>query len=200
MAMKIKQMSDAELVSLYQQGNQQAFAVLLNRYKSKVYSTVYMIVRDRYTAEDITQDVFVKVVDKLRSGAYVESGKFAPWIMRMAHNAAIDIFRKHKRNPHIRMEDGSSVFNSLSFSTSNAESVQIKTEMHQKLRDHIKNLPQTQKEVLLMRHFAQMSFQEIADFTGVSINTALGRMRYALINLRKQLENEIAYDQNLYPS
>ena len=196
----MKQLSDSELVALYQQGNQNAFATLLNRYKSKVYSTVYLIVKDRYVAEDLTQDIFIKVVDKLRSGSYNEEGKFAPWVMRMAHNAAIDHFRKNKRYPQIRMEDGTPLFNSMSFASTNAESVQIKTEVHQKLREQIKNLPQSQKEVLLMRHFAQMSFQEIADFTGVSINTALGRMRYALINLRKQLEKEKIYDQNLYPS
>lgn len=198
--MKENAISDAKLVSLYIQGNEDAFAMLLKRHKSKVYSTIYLIVKDQYVAEDLMQEAFIKAINKLRSGSYNEEGKFQPWIVRIAHNLAIDYFRREKRYPTIVMEDGSNIFNSLSFSEESMESVKIKNETHSILREMIQTLPEAQKEVLLMRHYADMSFQEIAEATGVSINTALGRMRYALINLRKKLENQnIAYDKNFYP-
>ncbi|MFN6946679.1 MAG: RNA polymerase sigma factor [Cytophagaceae bacterium] len=198
--MKENAISDAKLVSLYIQGNEDAFAMLLKRHKSKVYSTIYLIVKDQYVAEDLMQEAFIKAINKLRSGSYNEEGKFLPWIVRIAHNLAIDYFRRAKRYPTIVMEDGSNIFNSLSFSEDSMETVKIKNETHSTLREMIQALPEAQKEVLLMRHYADMSFQEIAEATGVSINTALGRMRYALINLRKQLEkHNIAYDKNFYP-
>ena len=198
--MKTKIQSDGELVSQYIQGNEAAFAQLLHKHKSKIYTTIYLIVRDTYVAEDLLQDTFIKAIKKLKSGEYNEEGKFLPWLLRIAHNLAIDTFRRAKRYPTIVMEDGSSIFNSLQFSEDSTESVKIKDETHQTLRRLIQTLPDVQKEVLLMRHYSEMSFQEIAEATGVSINTALGRMRYALINLRKKLQKEnIAYDQNLYP-
>ncbi|MBX9853585.1 MAG: sigma-70 family RNA polymerase sigma factor [Cytophagaceae bacterium] len=197
--MKNKMISDAQLVSLYIKGNEEAFAQLLKRHKSKVYTTIYLIVKDQYIAEDLLQETFIKAINKLRSGDYNEEGKFLPWVMRIAHNLAIDYFRRAKRYPTVIMEDGTSIFNSLNFSEDSTESIQIKDETHALLRNLIQTLPDPQKEVLLMRHYGEMSFQEIAEATGVSINTALGRMRYALINLRKKLEkNNIAYDQNLY--
>lgn len=192
--------TDAQLVSQYIQGNEEAFAQLLKRHKSKVYTTIYLIVKDQYIAEDLLQETFIKAIKKLRSGDYNEEGKFLPWIMRIAHNLAIDYFRRAKRYPTVIMEDGTSIFNSLNFSEDSMESIRIKDETHAILKDLIKTLPEPQKEVLLMRHYGEMSFQEIAEATGVSINTALGRMRYALINLRKKLEKtNIAYDKNLYP-
>jgi len=195
-----KRTTDAELVSQYIKGNEAAFAQLLKRHKSRVYTTIYLIVKDQYVAEDLMQDTFIKAVNKLKSGNYNEEGKFLPWIIRIAHNLAIDYFRKEKRYPTIVMEDGSNVFNSLEFSEDSMESMKIKNETYTLLRELIKTLPEAQKEVLLMRHYGEMSFQEIADATGVSINTALGRMRYALINLRKKLEKKnIAYDNNIYP-
>lgn len=197
--MKNNNLSDAQLISLYLKGQDSAFQELLNRHNSKVFTTIFLIVKDRYVAEDLTQDVFIKAIKKLNSGTYNEEGKFAPWIGRIAHNIAIDYFRKKKRYPTIMMEDGSNVFNSLEFTEESIESIKIKDETHTKLRAMIKDLPENQREVLVMRHYAEMSFQEIADATGVSINTALGRMRYALINLRKQIEQtNIAYDRNLY--
>ena len=193
------QVNDSELVSLYIQGDEKAFAKLVQRHKSKIYTTVYMIVKDQYVAEDLTQDAFVKAVEMLKSGRYNDEGKFLPWILRIAHNLAIDFFRREKRYPEVVFEDGSSVFNALEFADDSYESLQIKQETHQHLRELIQRLPDTQKEVLIMRHYEDMSFQEIADATGVSINTALGRMRYALINLRKQLSNSTPeYDTNLY--
>ena len=198
--MKTNFVSDAYLVSQYIKGNEEAFAQLLKRHKSKVYTTIYLIVRDQYIAEDLLQETFIKAIKKLRSGSYNEEGKFLPWIVRIAHNLAIDYFRREKRYPTIVLEDGSNVFNSLAFSEDSSESIKIKDETHSLLRELIQQLPEAQKEVLLMRHYADMSFQEIAEATGVSINTALGRMRYALINLRKKLEqNNIAYDKNIYP-
>lgn len=192
--------SDSQLISQYKNGNEEAFATLVNRHKKKIYTTIYMIVKDQYLAEDLMQEVFVKVVKTVKSGRYNEEGKFLPWVSRIAHNLAIDNFRKAKRYPNIVMEDGSSVFNTLEFSEDSIESRQIKEDTHALLRDLIKDLPDAQREVLMMRHYMQMSFQEIADTTGVSINTALGRMRYALINLRKKMDKKnVAYDQNLYP-
>jgi len=197
--MKEMNVSDGTLVSLYIKGNEEAFAMLLKKHKSKVYTTIYLIVRDQYIAEDLLQETFIKAIKKLKSGEYNEEGKFLPWITRIAHNLAIDYFRREKRYPTVVMEDGSSVFNSLSFSEESLESIKIKDETHTLLRELIQTLPEAQKEVLLMRHYSDMSFQEIAEATGVSINTALGRMRYALINLRKKLEKtNIAYDKNIY--
>jgi RNA polymerase sigma factor (sigma-70 family) len=193
------QLSDSALVSLYIAGNENAFEILLNRYKNKVYTTIVLIVKDSYTAEDLLQDTFIKAVHTMKSGRYNEEGKFSSWICRIAHNLAIDYFRKEKRSPMIMLEDGSNVFNTLSFADDSAEDQKIKEETHNRLRELIQQLPPTQKEVLIMRHYGDMSFQEIADATGVSINTALGRMRYALINLRKKLSTEnVSYDKNLY--
>lgn len=193
------QMSDSALVSLYIAGNEGAFEQLVNRHKNKVYTTILLIVKDSYTAEDLMQDAFIKAIHTMKGGRYNEEGKFSSWICRIAHNLAIDHFRKEKRSPVITLEDGSNVFNNMSFSEDSAESLQIKEDTHARLRELIQTLPQSQREVLMMRHYAEMSFQEIADATGVSINTALGRMRYALINLRKKmLKNNIAHDTNLY--
>ncbi len=191
--------NESELVSAYIRGDENAFATLVKRYKSKVYTTIYLVVKDQYVAEDLMQDTFIKAIKTLRNGKYNEEGKFLPWILRIAHNLAIDYFRRARRYPSVVFEDGNSVFNSLSFAESSIETKQIKKESHDHLRDLIKRLPDQQREVLIMRHYEDMSFQEIADATGVSINTALGRMRYALINLRKMMSKSVyAYDTNLY--
>jgi len=192
--------SDSSLVILYINGNEKAFEQLVQRHKSKIYTTIYLIVKDPYVAEDLLQDTFIKAVTTIKSGRYNDEGKFLPWIMRIAHNLAIDYFRRERRYPTVILEDGSNVFNTLDFSEDSAESIQIRKETHERLRELIQNLPEQQREVLMMRHYGEMSFQEIADATGVSINTALGRMRYALINLRKQMiKNKIRYDSNIYP-
>jgi RNA polymerase sigma-70 factor (ECF subfamily) len=198
--MNIVQLSDSALVSLYIAGNENAFELLVNRHKNKVFTTILLIVKDTDTAEDLLQDTFIKAIHTMKSGRYNEEGKFSSWICRIAHNLAIDFFRKEKRSPMINIEDSSNIFNTLSFSEESIESIQIKEETHERLRELIQQLPEAQKEVLIMRHYADMSFQEIAETTGVSINTALGRMRYALINLRKKMTNSnIAYDKNFYP-
>ena len=192
--------SDSQLVSLYQTGNEEAFEMLLHRHKSRIYTAIYMIVKDRYEAQDLLQDTFIKAINTIKGGRYNEEGKFLPWISRIAHNLAIDHFRRNKRYPEVVLEDGSRVFDSMQFSEESYETKQLLRDTKSRLRDLIMELPAEQKQVLIMRHYLEMSFQEIADRTGVSINTALGRMRYALINLRKKMiKNNIAYDKDLYP-
>ncbi|MCR9081537.1 sigma-70 family RNA polymerase sigma factor [Algoriphagus sp. NF] len=191
---------DGELITQYRNGHEAAFDLLVDRYKSKVFTTIFLIVKDQDLAEDLLQEVFVKVINTLNSDRYNEEGKFQPWIMRIAHNLAVDHFRKAKRYPMIMMEDGSNVFNSLRFSEGNAEDEKVKEEEIALVRRLIDELPEAQKQVLIMRHYMDMSFQEIADQTGVSINTALGRMRYALIHLRKKMKQiNFAYDKTIYP-
>jgi RNA polymerase sigma-70 factor (ECF subfamily) len=142
----------------------------------------------------------VKVLNTINSDKYNEEGKFQPWVMRIAHNLAIDYFRKAKRYPTILMEDGSNIFNSLKFSEETIEDRKVRDEGIDLVKRLIEELPETQKEVLIMRYYVDMSFQEIADQTGVSINTALGRMRYALIHLRKKMKQlNFAYDKTIYP-
>lgn len=192
--------SDSQLVSQYKNGSEEAFAELVNRHKNKIYTTIYLIVKDQYLAEDLLQETYVKVVNKIKSGSYHEEGKFLPWVSRIAHNLAIDHFRKAKRYPVIVMEDGNNVFNTLEFSEDSIESKKIQQDTHALLKKLIEELPDSQREVLMMRHYMEMSFREIAEATNVSINTALGRMRYALINLRKKMnELNVTYDENLYP-
>ncbi|TDQ12962.1 RNA polymerase ECF family sigma subunit [Algoriphagus boseongensis] len=191
---------DSELIAQYRNGSEVAFDLLVDRYQSKIYTTIFLIVKDQKIAEDLLQDVFVKVVQTLNSDRYNEEGKFQPWILRIAHNLAVDHFRKQKRYPTILMEDGSNVFNSLKFAEDSVEDKRIKEDTIELVKRLIEELPESQKEVLIMRHYLDMSFQEIADQTGVSINTALGRMRYALIHLRKKMKQlNIAYDKTFYP-
>jgi RNA polymerase sigma factor (sigma-70 family) len=198
--MNIYKVSDQKLVSLYINGNEEAFAQLVKRHKSKVFTTIVLIVKDRYLAEDLLQETFIKAVNTIKNGRYNEEGKFLPWVMRIAHNLAVDHFRKEKRYPTIIMDDGSPFFNTLKFAEESYENVQIVKDTHERLKGLIQELPDAQKEVLIMRHYMKMSFKEIAESTGVSINTTLGRMRYALINLRKKMIiTKSAYDKNFYP-
>ena len=199
--MNISQRNDSELVSLYIAGGEKAFEILVNRHKNRVFTSIMLIVKDTDVAQDLLQDSFIKAIHTMKGGRYNEEGKFSSWISRIAHNLAIDYFRKEKRNPTIQLEDNIKAFNSLTYAEDSAEALQIREETFSRLKDMIETLPENQREVLIMRHYADMSFQEIADATGVSINTALGRMRYALINLRKKLAPtpNKAYDQNLYP-
>ena len=198
--MKKYAVNDSQLVLFYKNGNEEAFKQLVDRHKNKIFTTIFLIVKDSDIADDILQETFIKAINTIQSGRYNEEGKFLPWILRIAHNLAIDHFRKQKRYPTINMEDNSPVFNTVAFSESSIEDKQIRKDTYNLLHELIDELPEAQKDVLIKRHFMQMSFQEIADATGVSINTALGRMRYALINLRKKMESKnIAYDQNIYP-
>ena len=191
---------DSVLITLYRNGNEAAFNLLVDRYHSKVFTTLFLIVKDQDVAEDLLQDVFVKVLHTLNSDKYNEEGKFQPWVMRIAHNMAIDHFRKAKRYPTILLEDGSNLLNSLSFAEDSSEEQRIKDETHAWVRNLIDELPEAQREVVIMRHYLDMSFQEIAEQTGVSINTALGRMRYALNHIRKKMKQvNSAYDKIIYP-
>ena len=193
-------LSDSKLVKLFLNGNEAGFEVLIERYQSRIFTSIHLIVKDHYIAEDLTQETLIKALKTLKAGRYNDQGKFQPWIMRIAHNLAIDHFRKNKRFPTIIMEDGTNVFNTLEFSEAPFETIQEQKDTKAKLRALIEELPEAQREVLVMRHYMEMSFQDIAETTGVSINTALGRMRYALINLRKKmLKHKKAYDQNIYP-
>ena len=198
--MSIQSLNDNELVQLYIGGNEDSLSVLLQRHKRKIFSSIIVVVKDQQLAEDVFQDTFFKVIQTLKRGQYNEEGKFLPWISRIAHNLAIDHFRKEKRYPEIILEDGSPLLNSMQFAEESIEDKQIMKDTATRLRELIKELPEEQKQVLIMRHYLKMSFQEIAERTGVSINTALGRMRYALINLRKKMiKNHLAYDKNFYP-
>jgi RNA polymerase sigma-70 factor (ECF subfamily) len=198
--MNISQISDSELVSLYIAGNEKAFENLVNRHKNRVFTSIMLIVKDTDVAEDLLQDSFIKAIHTMKGGRYNEEGKFSSWFSRIAHNLAIDYFRKEKRNPTSQLEDNIKAFNSLTYAEDSAEALQIREETFARLKAMIDLLPENQKEVLIMRHYADMSFQEIAEATGVSINTALGRMRYALINLRKKMSTSTnVYDKNLYP-
>lgn len=191
---------DGVLITSYRNGNAAAFNLLVDRYQSKVFTSIFLIVKDQDVAEDLLQDVFVKVLHTLNSDKYNEEGKFQPWVMRIAHNMAIDYFRKAKRYPTILLEDGSNLLNSLSFAEDSSEEQRIKEETIAWVRNLIDELPEAQKEVVIMRHYLDMSFQEIAEQTGVSINTALGRMRYALNHIRKKMKQvNSAYDKIIYP-
>ena len=198
--MKKDKISDSELIALYINGDEEAFKELLNRHKNRVFTTIHLIVKDRYLAEDLLQETFIKAVKTIKSGRYNDEGKFLPWILRIGHNLAIDTFRRAKRYPTVLMEDGTNIFETLEFAESPIEDKQIMMDSVNKLKRHIQELPESQKQVLIMRSYLDMSFKEIANATGVSINTALGRMRYALINLKKKMkENSLAYDKNNYP-
>lgn len=180
--------NDATLVSCYIQGDESALELLINRHKQKIYSFIYSKVYDRDMAEDIFQDTFIKVIRTLKKGNYNEEGKFLPWVMRISHNLVIDHFRKSNRMPKFDNTGEFSIFSVLNDTSLNAENSIIKEQVENDVRRLVEELPPDQKEVLLMRIYEDMSFKEISDKTGVSINTALGRMRYALINLRKIID------------
>ena len=189
----LKGKSDQELIQMYVGGQESGLEALLNRYKSKIYTSIYMKVKDEYLAEDIFQETFIKIINTLKSGKYNEEGKFLPWAIRIAHNMIVDFFRKAKRAPNIVNADGFDIFEVLEFSDESAESKMLKQQVDVDLKKMIQKLPDDQKEVLIMRHFCDMSFKDIARLTNCSINTALGRMRYGLINLRKMMtEKQIA--------
>lgn len=187
--------SDQELVNQYLSGRQTAIEQLINRHKRKVFTSIMLLVKDKQVAEDIFQDAFIKVINTLRSGNYNDEGKFLPWVLRIAHNLVIDHFRKEKRMPMLRETEEFSIFDTLHSYDENAQDKILKKQIHQEIRELINLLPFEQKEVLILRHFADMSFKEISELTNVSINTALGRMRYALINLRKLIsEKNITFE------
>lgn len=183
--MKTHQISDQELVNHYLGGNEACLEMLIKRHKRKIYTAIYLIVNDRYIAEDLFQETFIKVIQTLKTERYNEEGKFLPWAIRIGRNMAIDYFRKAKRNPTITGESGEDILSMIEIADDNREDAIMKRQTEQTVRSLIHLLPDEQKEVLVLRHYANLSFKEIADLTNVSINTALGRMRYALGNMRK---------------
>lgn len=185
--MKLKHMHDHQLVRKYISGEEAGLVELHDRYKSKVLTSIVMLVKDQTLAEDIFQDTFIRVVETLRRGKYKDEGKFVSWVNRIAHNLVIDYFRKEKRSAMTNSPDGPDVYELTSLADENAEVRLLREQTYSELRRMIQRLPDEQKEVLIMRHYGEMSFKEIADVTEVSINTALGRMRYALNNLRKMM-------------
>ncbi|MDT3404143.1 RNA polymerase sigma factor [Mucilaginibacter terrae] len=182
--------SDQELIHLYIAGDEGGLVELIRRYKSKIYTSIYLLVKDEYLAEDIFQDTFIKVINTLKAGKYNEEGKFLPWVSRIAHNLVIDHFRREKRAPLVSSGDDFDIFEVLGHYDESTEDRMVREQTHKDLKALIHLLPAEQKEVLIMRHFGDMSFKEIADVTEVSINTALGRMRYALNNLRKMMQTK----------
>ncbi|MBU3662455.1 MAG: sigma-70 family RNA polymerase sigma factor [Bacteroidetes bacterium] len=183
--MSMQKSSDHELVKLYQAGTQQALEELIRRHKRSIFSAIYLIVRNRPLAEDIFQEAFIKIIHTLRSGNYNEEGKFGGWAVRVARNLTIDYVRKMKRDVTITDSEGNDIFNYIVIAEENREDKLMQSQTERQIKDLIKYLPEEQREVLILRHWGDLSFKEIADKTGVSINTALGRMRYALNNLRK---------------
>ncbi len=187
----MKTMTDEQLVVLYAEGNNSAFDILLNRHKSNVLSYIYFIVRNRELAEDIFQETFVKAIVTLKQGRYTEIGKFRAWINRIAHNLIIDHFRQEKNEQTISNDEcEADLFNDPRFSDKTIEDELVKSQILMDVKKLINYLPDSQREVLMLRYYKDLSFKEIADMTGVSINTALGRMRYAILNMRRMAEEK----------
>ncbi len=192
--MKKSELNDQDLVQAYIKGDQSAIESLITRHRSKVYTYIVLTIKNQQLAEDLFQETFIKVIQSLRGGKYKDNGRFLSWVIRIAHNLIIDHFRKEKQMNSISNDDTEvDLFNSQKFSDKNIEEIIVSSQIKSELRTLINELPSDQREVVLLRHYGELSFKEIADQTGVSINTALGRMRYALINLRKMInERELS--------
>ncbi|MEK7256367.1 MAG: sigma-70 family RNA polymerase sigma factor [Bacteroidota bacterium] len=188
--MQVTLLNDHELIAHYLDGNERAFQELLNRYQQKIYTSIYLFVKDDNLAQDIFQEVFIKIINTLRSGKYNHEGKFGQWALRISYNLCVDYFRRGKRRPHVHNNDSFDIFDILHSKEDNAEQIIMRSQTHQRIRNLVDALPPEQREVVILRHYADMSFKEIAALTRVSINTALGRMRYALINIRKMVEHK----------
>ena len=195
--MQLNRLDDTHLVRQYISGEESAFEVLLKRHKDRVFNYVRMTVRDRQLAEDIFQETFCKAIITLKAGKYNDEGKFLPWIMRIAHNLIIVSYRRNAKMPSVEPKnEDHDIFASLNVFDKNVETEMIEGQIVADLRKLITHLPEEQREVIFMRHYEDLSFKEIADKTNVSINTALGRMRYALINLRRMIEeNQIVLSE-----
>jgi len=188
--MNLQQLSDKDLILNYLDGNQKAFEILLNRHRNKIYTSIYLFVKDPDLAEDIFQDVFIKIIDTLRKGKYNHEGKFLQWAMRISYNMCVDHFRRSKRRTKVSATETFDIFDVLETQEENMETQIIKSQLHKRVRELVDQLPEEQREVVILRHYADMSFKEISQLTRVSINTALGRMRYALINMRKMVNEK----------
>lgn len=188
--MNVQPVTDQELIGRYLAGDQSSLEILIRRHKNRIFAYILMIVKEKELAEDLFQDTFIKVINTIRSGSYKEEGKFIQWAMRIAHNLIIDHFRKAKRIPTIENRDDFDIFEKVRIPVESIEERIITEQIHQDVKKLIDYLPKEQREVLVMRHYGDMSFKDIAEVTNVSINTALGRMRYALINLRKLVDEK----------
>jgi RNA polymerase sigma factor (sigma-70 family) len=179
--------TDQQLIHFFRDGKTNALEALVLRHKDKLFTSILLLVKDKYLAEDLFQEVFIRVIDTFRSNRYTEEGKFLPWAMRIAHNLCVDHFRRVKRTPVIKTSDNHDIFEVLNFNDDNAEQKMMKNQSYDRIRRMLDLLPEEQREVIVLRHYADLSFKEIASLTNCSINTALGRMRYGLINLRKMM-------------
>jgi RNA polymerase sigma factor (sigma-70 family) len=189
--LKSQHLSDQELVKRFIQGDQPSIEILINRHKNKVFTYIILIVKNQQLAEDIFQDTFIKVIRSLKDGKYRDNGKFVSWVIRIAHNLTIDHFRKEKQFSTFSNEDyEADIFNTRKLADGTIEDILVENQIVHEVKLLIEELPEDQKQVILLRHYGGLSFKEIAEQTGVSINTALGRMRYALINLRKLIEQK----------
>jgi RNA polymerase sigma factor (sigma-70 family) len=186
-------LTDQQLIHLFIDGEVEALEAIFSRHKDRIYTSILLLVKDRHLAEDIFQDVFIRVIDTVRNGRYTEEGKFLPWAMRIAHNLCVDHFRKVKRTPTVRGGEDHDVFDMLNLREEGVDGKIMQRQSHERIRRMLDRLPADQREVIILRHYAELSFKEIAALTNCSINTALGRMRYGLINLRKMMnEKKIA--------
>tara|TARA_Y100000766_G_scaffold60070_1_gene49356 strand:- start:1757 stop:2353 length:597 start_codon:yes stop_codon:yes gene_type:complete len=190
--MKLVNLSDKDLVNVYINGNEVGLEELIKRHKSRIYSYIFITIKNQSLAEDFFQDTFIKVIKTLKSGKYNEEGKFLPWVMRIAHNLMIDYFRKQKKfrkvSSRTRDNEEIEIFSTIGYDELNIEQRMVRNQLRNDMKSLLDLLPEEQKEVVKLRHYYNMSFKEISDFTDVSINTALGRMRYALLNLRKMAD------------
>ena len=182
--------TDNQLVHAFQQGDNSALEILVSRHKDRIFTSISILVKDRYLAEDLFQEVFIKIIDTLRSKRYNEEGKFLPWAIRIAHNLCVDYFRKVKRMPPITTSDDRDIFEVINVAADGADKAMMKGQSYKGIREIIDMLPEDQREVIVLRHYADLSFREIAEKTNISINTALGRMRYGLLNMRKIMEEK----------
>ena len=183
-------LTDRQLIILYNDGDACAIEILVNRHKDRIFTSIYLLVKDRYLAEDIFQDLFIKIIETFRAGKYKEENKFAQWAMRIGHNLCVDHFRKIKTKPVIKTNEGIDIFDVLNFEEPNAEDKIMKLQSNERIMKLVCKLPEDQREVIILRHFADLKFREISKILNCSVNTALGRMRYALLNLRKLIEEK----------
>jgi RNA polymerase sigma-70 factor (ECF subfamily) len=183
-------LTDQQLIKLFNEGDANAMEVLVSRHKDRIFTSIYLLVKDRYLAEDIFQDLFIKIIETFRAGKYTEENKFIQWAMRIGHNLCVDHFRKIKGKPVIRTSEGTDIFDVLNFAEPNAEDKIMKHQSSERIMKLVYQLPEDQREIIILRHFADLKFREISKILDCSVNTALGRMRYALLNLRKLIEEK----------
>lgn len=181
------QLTDQQIVSMYTAGDESVFTILVNRYKKQILKSIYLLVKDKHLAEDISQDVFIRIINSLRNGHYTEEGKFIHWARRIAHNLCIDYFAKIKRNPTIKPTDDRDIFDTLDFSITAIDSFIIDNQTSHEIRSMIDLLREEQREIIILRYYADLSFKQIAKLSNCSINTSLSRMNYALLNIRKMI-------------